>query len=43
MALTIDQVLREAASRGVHYQNGVRPTMLGAESLASIVGCTPAW
>lgn len=37
MALTIDQVLREAASRGVHYQNGVRPTMLASDSTPSMI------
>lgn len=37
MALTIDQVLREAAARGIHYQPGVRPTMLASDATPSMI------
>ncbi|WP_414499429.1 major capsid family protein [Zymobacter sp. IVIA_12111.31 C1] len=37
MAVTIDQVLREAAARGIHYQDGVRPTMLASDSVPSMI------
>lgn len=37
MALTIEQALRGAAERGVHYQNGVRPTMLASDSVPGMI------
>ena len=37
MALTIDQVLREAAARGIHYQAGVQPTMLASDSVPGMI------
>lgn len=37
MAVTIDQVLREAAARGIHYMGGAKPTMLASDSVPGMI------
>lgn len=37
MALTIEQALRGAAERGVHYQAGARPNMLASDSAPGMI------